>query len=170
MRPLRPNPPRRLPPSGPCPRSRTPNESAFRGGAGAPAGGAGADPELRPAGFGEGDGAPDSAASVSRQFVEASASAMANEKALERAEVTPAEIRDLMAYAGAYGALADEYEAMGQFLHHTSTPPATARAAKRWRRTTTPSAWRRSRATRGSRRTWRTCAACWGRCAISGRP
>jgi hypothetical protein len=60
-----------------------------------------------------------SAASVSPQFVEASASAMANEKALERAEVTPAEIRDLMAYADAYGPLADEYEAMGQFLRHS---------------------------------------------------
>ena len=59
------------------------------------------------------------AASVSPQFVEASASAMANETALERADVTPDEIRDLMAYADAYGPLADEYEAMGQFLHHS---------------------------------------------------
>ena len=59
------------------------------------------------------------AASVSPQFVEASASAMANEKALERAEVTPAEMRDLMAYADAYGPVADEYEAMGQFLRHS---------------------------------------------------
>jgi hypothetical protein len=60
-----------------------------------------------------------SAASVSPQFVEASASAMANEKALERAEVTPSGMRDLMAYADAYGPLADEYEAMGQFLRHS---------------------------------------------------
>lgn len=60
-----------------------------------------------------------SAASVSPQFVEASASAMANEKALERTDVTPAEIRDLMAYADAYGPLADEHEAMGQFLRHS---------------------------------------------------
>jgi hypothetical protein len=59
------------------------------------------------------------AASVSPQFVEASASAMANEKALERGELTPDEIRDLMAYADAYGPLADEYEAMGQFLRHS---------------------------------------------------
>ena len=60
-----------------------------------------------------------SAASVSPQFVEASASAMANERALERPSVTPAEMRDLMAYADAYGPLADEYEAMGQFLRHS---------------------------------------------------
>ena len=60
-----------------------------------------------------------SAASVSPQFVEAGASAMANEKALQRADVTPEEIRDLMAYADAYGPLVDEYEAMGQFLHHS---------------------------------------------------
>jgi hypothetical protein len=60
-----------------------------------------------------------SAASVSPQFVEASASAMMNERALERPSVTPAEMRDLMAYADAYGPLADEYEAMGQFLRHS---------------------------------------------------
>jgi hypothetical protein len=60
-----------------------------------------------------------SAASVSPQFVEASASAMANEKALERPGVTPAELRDVMAYADAYRPLADEYEAMAQFLRHS---------------------------------------------------
>jgi hypothetical protein len=60
-----------------------------------------------------------SAASVPPQFVEASTSAMANEKALERPSVTPAEVRDLMAYADAYGPLADEHEAMGQFLRHS---------------------------------------------------
>ena len=60
-----------------------------------------------------------SAASVSPQFVEASASAMANERALERANITPAEMRDHMAYADAYGPLADEYEAMAQFLRHS---------------------------------------------------
>ncbi len=59
------------------------------------------------------------AASVSPQFVEASASAMANEKALERSIVTPDEMRDLMSYADAYGPLADEHEAMGQFLRHS---------------------------------------------------
>lgn len=59
------------------------------------------------------------AASVSPQFVEASTSAMAHEKALERPTVTPAEIRDLMAYADAYGPLADEHEAMGRFLRHS---------------------------------------------------
>ena len=59
------------------------------------------------------------AASVSPQFVESSVSAMANEKALERPSITPSEIRDLMTYADAYGPLADEYEAMGQFLRHS---------------------------------------------------
>lgn len=59
------------------------------------------------------------AASVSPQFVEASASAMANELALGRPIVTPDEMRDLMSYADAYGPLADEYEAMGQFLRHS---------------------------------------------------
>ncbi len=60
-----------------------------------------------------------SAASVSPQFVESSISAMTNEKALERPQVTPGEMHDLMAYADAYGPLADEYEAMGQFLRHS---------------------------------------------------
>jgi hypothetical protein len=41
---------------------------------------------------------------------------MANEKVLERSSVTPDEIRELMSFAEAYGPLADEYEAMGQFL------------------------------------------------------
>ena len=59
------------------------------------------------------------AASVSPQFVEASASAMANESALGRASITPDEMRDQMAYAEAYGPLADEYEAMAQFLRHS---------------------------------------------------
>lgn len=61
-----------------------------------------------------------SAASVSPQFVEVSASAIANQKALERADgATPAEMRDLMSYADAYVPLADEFEAMGQFLRHS---------------------------------------------------
>jgi hypothetical protein len=59
------------------------------------------------------------AASVSPQFVEASASAMANEKTLERPSVTPDEMRELMSYAEAYGPLADEHEAMGEFLRHS---------------------------------------------------
>ncbi|HEX6088424.1 MAG TPA: hypothetical protein VF266_28085 [Thermoanaerobaculia bacterium] len=62
-----------------------------------------------------------SAASVSPQFVEVGASAMANERVLQRADITPEEIRDLMAYAEAYGPLIDEYEAMGQFLRHSVT-------------------------------------------------
>jgi hypothetical protein len=60
-----------------------------------------------------------SAASVPPQFVEISASAMANEQALERPTMTPDQIRELMSYAEAYGPLADEHEAMGQFLRHS---------------------------------------------------
>ena len=60
-----------------------------------------------------------SAASVPPQFFEAGASAMANERVLQRPDVTPEELRDLMAYAEAYGPLVDEYEAMGQFLRHS---------------------------------------------------
>jgi hypothetical protein len=59
------------------------------------------------------------AASVSPQFVEASTSAMVTEKDLGRSSITADEIRDLMNYAAAYGPLADEYEAMGQFLRHS---------------------------------------------------
>ncbi len=59
------------------------------------------------------------AASVSPQFIEASTSAMVNEKDLGRSSITADEVRDLMNYAVAYGPLADEYEAMGQFLRHS---------------------------------------------------
>jgi hypothetical protein len=70
-----------------------------------------------------------SAASVSPQFVETTASAIANQKPLERADgATPAEMRDLMSYAEAYEPLADEFEAMGQFLRH-SIHAAKAKAA-----------------------------------------
>ncbi len=58
-------------------------------------------------------------ASIPPQFVEISASAMGNEKALERPSMTPEEIRELMSYADAYGPLADEYAAMSQFLRHS---------------------------------------------------
>jgi hypothetical protein len=80
------------------------------------------------------------AASVPPQFVEISASAMGNEKALERPSVTPEEVRELMSYADAYGPLADEHEAMSQFLRHSinaarnlagSEALATYHAAKR---------------------------------------
>ena len=69
------------------------------------------------------------AASVSPEFVESTASAMANQKSLERADgATPAEMRDQMSYAEAYLPLADEFEAMGQFLRH-SIHAAKARAS-----------------------------------------
>ena len=59
-------------------------------------------------------------ASLAPEFVELTASAIANQKALIRQDgTTPAEMRDLMSYAEAYGPLADEYEAMGQFLRHS---------------------------------------------------
>lgn len=61
-----------------------------------------------------------SVASVSPQFVEITAAAIANQDALVRADgATPAEMRDLMSYGDAYGVLADEFEAMGQFLRHS---------------------------------------------------
>jgi hypothetical protein len=58
-----------------------------------------------------------SAASVPRQFVELTAMAVSNQKSLTRGEsTTPAEIRDLLQYAEAYGPLADELEALAQFI------------------------------------------------------
>lgn len=57
------------------------------------------------------------AASVPREFVELTIVAVANQKALVRGESTPpAEIRDLLHYAEAYGPLADELEALAQFV------------------------------------------------------
>jgi len=57
------------------------------------------------------------AASVPPEFVELTAVAVANQKTLARDEgATPAEIRDLLRYAEAYSPLADELEAMAQFV------------------------------------------------------
>jgi hypothetical protein len=57
------------------------------------------------------------AASVPAVFVELTVVAVANQKALERGEgKTPAEVRDLLRYAEAYGPLADELEALAQFV------------------------------------------------------
>jgi hypothetical protein len=63
-----------------------------------------------------------SAASVPPEFVELTAVAITNEKVLARGEgATPAEIRDLMSYADAYAPLANELEALAQFVRHSVT-------------------------------------------------
>ena len=62
------------------------------------------------------------AASVSPVFIELTNVAVANQTALVRAEGTPpAEIRDLVAYADAYVPLADELEALAQFIRYSTT-------------------------------------------------
>jgi hypothetical protein len=63
-----------------------------------------------------------SAASVPPEFVELTTVAVANETSLVRGDgATPAEIRDLMGYAEAYGPYADELEAFAQFVRHSVT-------------------------------------------------
>ena len=58
-----------------------------------------------------------SAASVPPEFVELALVAVANQKTLVRGDNTsPAETRDLMRYAEAYSPLADELEALAQFV------------------------------------------------------
>ena len=60
------------------------------------------------------------AAAVPPEFVELTNLAVANQAALVRAEaVTPAEVRDLTRYADAYAPLADELEALAQFLRYS---------------------------------------------------
>ncbi|HEX6178830.1 MAG TPA: hypothetical protein VF057_10765 [Thermoanaerobaculia bacterium] len=62
-----------------------------------------------------------SAGSVPPEFVELTAVAVANQKSLVRGEsATPEEVRDLMRYADAYDPLADELEAMAQFVRHST--------------------------------------------------
>src|SRR5215208_1942083 len=62
------------------------------------------------------------AASVPAPFIELTNVAVANQTALVRADGTPpAEIRDLVAYADAYIPLADELEALAQFLRYSAT-------------------------------------------------
>ena len=71
------------------------------------------------------------AASVPPEFVELTAVATANEKVLVREGAAPAETRDLMNYADAYSPVADELEALAQFVRHSVTAPATRPAARR---------------------------------------
>ena len=64
-------------------------------------------------------------ASLPPAFIERSAVAITNSASLVRAGATdPERIRDLMSYADAYDALADELEAMASFVRHSV---ATAR-------------------------------------------
>jgi len=61
-----------------------------------------------------------SAATVSPQFIELTAVAVKNSEALVRkGGADPAQLRDLMSYAEAYGPLADELEALAQFIRHS---------------------------------------------------
>jgi hypothetical protein len=60
--------------------------------------------------------------SLSPQFVELTALARANFAALARGEgTTPAESRDLMAYADAFAPFADELEALAQFVRFSTS-------------------------------------------------
>ena len=62
------------------------------------------------------------AAAVPIVFVELTNVAVANHAALVRADgATPAEIRDLLAYADAYNTLPDELEAYAQFIRFSTT-------------------------------------------------
>ncbi|HEX7151313.1 MAG TPA: hypothetical protein VF618_07475 [Thermoanaerobaculia bacterium] len=61
-----------------------------------------------------------SVASVPPQFIELTAVALANREAFADLQVgTPAEMRDLLQYAEAFEPLADEFEAMAQFVRHS---------------------------------------------------
>jgi hypothetical protein len=61
-----------------------------------------------------------SAASVPPVFIELTNVAVANQKALVRQEsISPAEVRDLVSYADAYSPVADELEALAQFVRHS---------------------------------------------------
>ena len=62
------------------------------------------------------------AASVPSVFIELTNVAVANQTGLVRADgVPPAEVRDLVAYADAYVPLADELEALAQFIRYSTT-------------------------------------------------
>ena len=62
------------------------------------------------------------AASISPVFIELTNIAIANQAALVRADGMPAaEIRDLVAYSDAYVPLADELEALAQFIRYSTT-------------------------------------------------
>ena len=61
------------------------------------------------------------AASVSTEFIELTTVAVANHPPLVRAEgAAPATVRDLVSYSDAYNPLADELEALAQFIRHSA--------------------------------------------------
>lgn len=61
------------------------------------------------------------AAAVSPEFIELTNVAVANQTALVRADGAPAaEVRDLVAYADAYVPVADELEALAQFIRYST--------------------------------------------------
>lgn len=60
-------------------------------------------------------------ASVSPEFIELTSMALANHRVLVRAEgATPMQVRDLVAYADAFGPLADELEALAHFMRYSA--------------------------------------------------
>ena len=62
------------------------------------------------------------AASVSPVFIELTNVAVANQTALVRVDgAPPAEVRDLVSYSDAYVPLADELEALAQFIRYSTT-------------------------------------------------
>ncbi|HYC93562.1 MAG TPA: hypothetical protein VEO54_30430 [Thermoanaerobaculia bacterium] len=68
-----------------------------------------------------------SAASVPAAFIELTNLALANHMPLVRAEgATPAQVRDLVAYAEAFGPLADELEALAHFMRYSATAARNA--------------------------------------------
>jgi hypothetical protein len=61
-------------------------------------------------------------AAIPAEFLHLTALSLANQAALARTDgIPPAEMRDLVSYADAYGPLADELEALAQFLRHSVT-------------------------------------------------
>ena len=67
------------------------------------------------------------AASVPNEFIELTNMAVANEPALVRGDsATPAELRDLVAYAEAFDPVADELEALAAFLRYSTTAARSA--------------------------------------------
>lgn len=63
-----------------------------------------------------------SAASVPPEFIELTNLALANHGPLVRAEgATPDQVRELVAYADAFGPLADQLEALAQFVRYSTT-------------------------------------------------
>jgi hypothetical protein len=62
------------------------------------------------------------AAAIPAVFIELTNVAVANQTALVRADgAPPAEVRDLVAYSDAYVPLADELEALAQFIRYSTT-------------------------------------------------